>query len=506
MIIAVHLDRARLFRWHLALVDALQERGHSVIVRFRDNAEPLPTSLTTILDFDRVRTHTGSERFSTHMCPEAFSTHERSGAHSPDLSIDISVSSRVKHIDGRVLRPFYNGESKDYVLFHTLLEGRAPHLSALDTNGMRTWDIGLPAIETPTRLAPSLDQVASRLVEGLIKIVAGIAAGELAPVPHESSTTDLSAQSILQAAGTFASARTRRKAANVRDRLTGNSPRWHVAWRQVAGDSVMPGHLNLSDFRILAEDGKRFYADPFIFIHDGTRHVFIEELPDATGTGIISHFIISKDGEASQPKPVLTRPFHLSYPFVFAHGGEIWMMPEQSASGGLDLYRAAPFPGTWVQETRLIVGALHDATLFEHDGLFWIAAGMQALQSSSWDGLSLYWSRALKGPWTAHTRNPVLIDARSARPAGPLWRDDKGQLIRPAQDCSTVYGGRMTLKAITELTPERFREEEIGQIQFGFGQQLFGPHTIGRAGGIEVVDIYARPGAIRAGYRNPTTL
>ncbi len=510
MFIAVHLDQARLFRWHWALIKALRERGHEVSVQFRDTSEPLPTSLTAILDFDHVRTRAAPDRFSTHLSAAAFAGEaappSASRASAPDVSIDLSVASRVKRIDGRVLRVCYDGEPKDYALFHALLDGRAPQLSVLDTEGMRHWMIGLPALEMPSRLAPSLDQTTSRLVEGLLRIIARISAGEHAPVPHETSSEELSGQSILQAAGSFASRRALRKAASLRDRITGNAPRWHVAFRRVGDEAPKAASLNLSDFKILPDDGKRFYADPFIFVHDRVRHVFVEELPDDTGTGIISHFQISDDGEASRPHPVLKQPFHLSYPFVFERDGTIYMLPEQSAAGGLDLYRAQSFPHTWVHDARLIDGHLHDATLFEHGGLLWIAAGTQALQSSTWDALSLFWATSLKGPWTPHEKNPVRIDARSARPAGPLWRDVRGHLIRPAQDCSGGYGSRLTLSVIRDLTPQTFDEEPAGIIEFGGGLPLLGPHTIGRGGGFEVIDLYARPGAIRAGYRTPTTL
>ncbi len=505
MHIAAHLDRARVFRWHLALIKALEAAGHSVIVRFRDTSEPLPTSLTAILDFDRVRTHAGIERYATRMSPDAFAQYLVEQSTPVELSIDLSVSSRVRRIDGRVLRAFYDGEPKDYTLFHALLDQRAPHLTVLDTDSMRTWDIGLPALETPMRLGPSLDQVTSRLVEGLTAIVARIAAGERAPIPHEAASSDLPGQSMLQSASGFASARARRKLVNVRDRITGDAPRWHVAWRKVFSETPDAAVLDLSEFRILAEDGKRFYADPFVFVHNATCHVFIEELPDTTGIGVISHFVIGGDGEATRPRCVLEEPHHLSYPLVFARDGQIWMLPEQAAGGGLDLYRADPFPDRWVKEARLIDGRLHDATLFEHDGLLWIAAGSEAPQSSTWDALSLYWASSLTGPWTAHARNPVLVDARSSRPAGPLWRDG-GRLLRPAQDCSGGYGSRLTIAAITELSPTAFAQEVLGHIQFGASHRLLGPHTICRGGGYEVVDIYARPGAILAGYRSPTTI
>ena len=501
MQIAVHLDRARLFRWHLALIETLSAAGHMVSVRFRDTSDPLPTSLTAILDFDRVRNRSSSDRFSTHLKPSAFAPIAVDSGIEPAVTLDLSSAANIQRLPGRVLRPAYDGSPKDYALFHALLDRRAPRLTIWDSAASEPIAIGTPALEQPSRLANSLDQATSRLVEGLARYVDELDEDDVVtalPAVVHPTTAD---RSILNSAGGFLSARAIRKFGRARDKLAGSGPRWHVAWRAIdATTSIQPGHLNLADFSVLTDDGYRFYADPFLFEHDGQCHLFVEELPNATGTGVISHCVRDRSGAFSRPAPVLKTQFHLSYPYVFKHDGEIWMMPEQSAAGGLDLYRCVNFPDTWVHARRLIDGRIHDATLFEHDGRLWIAAGCEAYQSSTWDGLSLFWATSLLGPWQPHARNPVIIDARSARPAGPLWRQGEA-LYRPAQDCSGGYGGALTLKRITTLTPDAFTEETAGSLSFPDAQNLLGPHTIGRAGGIEVIDLYARPSAIRAAFR-----
>ena len=257
-------------------------------------------------------------------------------------------------------------------------------------------------------------------------------------------------------------------------------------------------HYAVGQFRTLDDAAASYFADPFLFVHQGSTHIFVEEVPNATGRGIISHFTLDARGMPSKPSAVLDTGSHLSYPQVFEHGGAIYMMPESSAAGGLDLYRATTFPLAWEKVGRLIEGRIHDATLFGHEGRLWIAAGSETLQSSSWDGLSLYYADRLEGPWSPHHLNPVLIDAAGARPAGPLWRDAQGSLVRPAQDCTRGYGGALTLKRILELSPARFREEPMGTVAFGEAG-ILGPHTIGRAGGFEV-DRSLRPAGRSQGW------
>lgn len=501
MRIRVHLDSARLFRWHLVLFRHLEEQGHNPAISFVNTREPLPTSLTALFDYDRARNRAGDDRFSTRLNRRDFAELARPGPQDEELTLDLSTASRIEKQTGRVLRPLYDGSLKDYALFHALLQRRAPRLSLSDSIATNTlWDIGLPAIETPWRIATAYDQVTSRLVQGILTTLVRIVSGE-PPAAAPPARKELAARSsILPAASSYASQRAARKLSRLKDKMSGDAPKWHVAWRAIpAGSTPQPGTLSIADFKILPDDGKRYFADPFVLVRDGRRHVFVEEVPDATGRGRIAHFEIGLDGRASQPRTVLEAPYHLSYPFVFVHDGDVWMLPESAAGGGLDLYRAIRFPETWEKVARLIGTPLHDATLFERHGLYWIAASSQMLQSATWDALSLYSAERLLGPWQAHARNPVLVDASAARPAGALWTGDGGALVRPAQDCSRIYGGRLTLRRIERLVAARLTETTLGTLSFAPASEIGGPHTLSRGGGLEIIDVFARPSVLRAG-------
>jgi len=505
MQICVHLDAARLYRWHLALLAALAQDGHEVAVSFGDTPEPLPISLTALMDYDRARAGAGGERFSTLLRPEAFASWPRYAGGGYDVMIDLSSASAIKTHPGRVVRPLYNGSFKDYALLHAILDQEAPVLSVSDSvTRDHVWAIGRPAIETPWRPAYSMDNITSRLAEGLVHIANRIARGEAPKDPLPAGRSPAARGSILPAACAFAGKRFARKWARIVALLAGNEARWHVAWRKIplqAATRLASRELQLAAFRLLEDGGQRYFADPFLFVQTGTAHVFVEELPKATGKGIISHFTLAPDGTPSPVSPVLEAETHLSYPFVFEHEGAIYMLPESSAAGALDLYRARRFPHEWEKCARLIEDPVHDATLFPHEGRLWIAAGSESFQSSSWDGLSLFYADALTGPWRAHPMNPVLIDAAAARPAGVLWRDDAGRLIRPAQDCSDGYGSRLTLRAVTRLDPEGFAEVNVGTLFFPPRSGILGPHTLSCGGGFEITDLFAPPSALRAGYR-----
>ena len=117
-----------------------------------------------------------------------------------------------------------------------------------------------------------------------------------------------------------------------------------------------------------------FWADPFCWSIDGRFFVFFEEFPFAKRRGHISAMALDADGSpAGEPVRVLEEPYHLSYPFLFEYGGELYMIPEKARTRRVDLYRCVRLPDRWQFVKTLIDGVvLSDPTLFEHEGRWWL--------------------------------------------------------------------------------------------------------------------------------------
>jgi hypothetical protein len=242
---------------------------------------------------------------------------------------------------------------------------------------------------------------------------------------------------------------------------------------------------------VLPDDGERYYADPFVMILGGQAHLFVEEFPYSTGKGLISHSLIGADGRLGPPKPVLEASSHLSYPFVFQRGAEVYMIPESGGAGQIRLYRAERFPDRWTLDRVLIDGVeASDATLVEHEGRLWLFAALSDGGASSWDALGLFYADDLHGSWRAHERNPVLVDVSAARPGG-AFVPYSGQLRRVAQDCSAGYGSGMTICAVETLDPENYSQRVLTRLAPPPGTGARAAHTINRCADIEVMDFLA---------------
>lgn len=267
---------------------------------------------------------------------------------------------------------------------------------------------------------------------------------------------------------------------------------WCVAYRRSESNEVPNVDLNPATFSILPCDYGRFYADPILFRHNGSTTIFFEDYDYATARGRISYVSLSAEGRSSEPREALTRPYHLSYPFVFSNGDDTFMIPETSANRTVELYQAEAFPDRWKLRSILMHGIeVADATPFfdERSGLWWLFGTVTELGSSSYDSLSVFFSESLDGPWHPHAMNPVKFDPSSSRPAGPLVGQE-GRLLRPAQDSTHGYGSGLAWCEIKELTPNSFHEEVVARLFAPAGYQ--GVHTYSRGGGFEAIDYQRR--------------
>jgi len=566
--VVLKLDRGRLWGWHAALRDHLAAvPGVSVEIAVDASsglARPLPSAVRQVFSLERLGGRVAHPAFAA-LDPQLLGAVPTGDPQRPSPQFIIDLASTTLPVvtqpatppTPRTLIPLYDGQPGEDAMWAALLAGRQPHLAAYDSAADSAADvggvidIGQCAIETPHALQRAAASVVVRLIEGLAHVVTGrlTARENLTARGRTVASVGLGAAAII--VGRKLSANARR----VTDRVRG-AEQWSVAWASREAGSAWPSerllgqgaqstmHLDPRDYRLLPDDGRRYYADPFVFEHNGEVHLFVEELPYATNRGIISATTLPNDGAPpATPQPVLETAYHLSYPQVFARDGEIWMLPEQNQSGALILYRAKRFPDAWQPAATLIDEPLHDATVFDHGGRLWIAATHEgpvfdgSRWGSSWDALALYHAPHLLGPWTRHAGSPVLIDAATARAAGPMFHAADGTLMRPVQDCSTGYGMALGLARIDRLDDDSYAQTMIGRMAFADGRIAFadgsgndgsgndgsgndgsgndgggidgggitGPHTLSRLGSrtkcIEAIDVFGRRNALAKAFR-----
>lgn len=201
----------------------------------------------------------------------------------------------------------------------------------------------------------------------------------------------------------------------------------------------------------------RFVADPFMVRHDNTWYMFFEVLNASSGKGEIAYATSDDALHWKYGKIILNEPFHLSYPQVFLHDGEYYMIPESYQAYGVRLYKAARFPDQWVAVKQLVEGRFVDATILRHDESWWLFTA----NFNRNDSLYLFFADSLTGLWTEHPRSPVVSgDPNIARPGGSVLTYNS-KLYRFAQDDYPEYGNQLWGFEITLLTKTDYAERPL---------------------------------------------
>jgi len=265
---------------------------------------------------------------------------------------------------------------------------------------------------------------------------------------------------------------------------------WAIAFR--LSQEPVP-HTTLYRFKERWPAVGTSWADPFPVEDQDGYSVFLEEYDHATLRGRIGVARITREGAFEKPVPVLERPYHLSYPFVFQWRGKWFMMPESSQASRLEIFSARRFPCEWTPEAVLFDSLQAvDSTLVEIEGRWWLFTTMSPHQTTrNYDELHAFHGSTPFGPWTPHRRNPVKSDARSARAAGAFfWKGNA--LYRPSQDCSGRYGSAMVINRVDQLTPDVFQETVVARVEPHWRAGLSGTHTLNSCSGLTVIDFRHR--------------
>ena len=273
--------------------------------------------------------------------------------------------------------------------------------------------------------------------------------------------------------------------ARINSRLKGSTPHWFLAIRK---RSSQRSFEDVSGYKIITPPPDRFYADPFLIKRDGRNFLFFEDLRYSEGRALISCAELDSDGNLGEIVEVLRCPYHLSYPFVFEHEGEMYMIPESKQNRTVELYRATEFPYRWELDTVLLrdIHAV-DSTIHKQDGKLWMFLGISNGRYSNCDELTIFHADTLRGPWTPHRNGPVVSDVRRARPAGALFYH-QGRLIRPSQDCGKAYGYALNFSEVLTINEEEYEERPVSRVEPGWVKGNLGTHTYASSEDFEVID------------------
>jgi hypothetical protein len=317
----------------------------------------------------------------------------------------------------------------------------------------------------------NLVSLQARAFPYLRTIIARMAAHDLQPIAKTNAGSSPPHKNDLLTYGIRTARRSLGKSLRVR---TGREFNWQVAVSRRRWSECEFG----SGF-VIPNPSRGFLADPFTINVEGVDYLFVEEFGFDSQKGVISAYRVDEHG-AERIGVVLEEPYHLSFPFVFQHDGDIYMVPESGSDRSIRLYGTSSFPSEW-SEVKVLMSDVPavDTVIFEHDSLWWMLTTIQgegpALNNAE---LHAFYATDPLGDWTPHKKNPVVMNALKGRNGGFL-RDIDGTPCRVAQVPGfTFYGAASEIYRIEEISPENYRERLLRRVQPDFFPKLDGTHHL----------------------------
>ena len=264
-----------------------------------------------------------------------------------------------------------------------------------------------------------------------------------------------------------------------------------IALRKRADSSILSDPSFAADY-VIPATYRKWAADPILVDHEDKTYLFYEAVHNEKGR--IEVVSIDAECRPSEPVVILEDACHYSYPFVFKHQNEWYMIPESSASEEVRLYKATAFPYKWELSTVLLRQKSVDTTVFLHNGTqylltYLITAGSECVIPQAyrmdWEGeiptLELI-------PWDVY-------NGLTCRGAGPVFEiDNRG--IRPAQiNKDQQYGNAVVFYEIN-VQNSKYQESEIVRLSpesvKAKSFYLDGLHTYTQSAKFEAIDIRCR--------------
>jgi hypothetical protein len=229
----------------------------------------------------------------------------------------------------------------------------------------------------------------------------------------------------------------------------------------------------------------RFLADPFVITKQGKTVIFVEDYDFKNSRGKISAYEV-KGNSYMELGIVLEEDFHLAYPFLFRHNGDLYMVPESRESKQIRLYKCVDFPLKW-ELNKVLVDDIDsvDTSVFKYGDRWWLFTNKDSSELGDYSSeLHIFYANAPDSSnWQAHPLNPVIFDSLHARNGGLIIDEDGIYRVFQSQGFDT-YGETMGVAKISELTPFSYCEQVLFDIPAKFFKGIRGTHTYSYESGL----------------------
>lgn len=244
---------------------------------------------------------------------------------------------------------------------------------------------------------------------------------------------------------------------------------WFIAWRRIGDES----------YNLVDNPCGFWLADPLVYEDEDSAWLFVEAFDVKEGYGKLA-VLPFDDGAFGDFELILDSGSHLSYPFVFNHGGKRYMIPESSAAAEMALYVADDFPFGWRKLATLLEGPYVDTSVYgDTAGRVWGCSYHVEAREFIRFTLDMD-SFALTVEKRTYDSDGLL------RPGGRVFRENAERFF-PTQNNRYFYGQSLLLR---DLSSERVVREILpADVKTADGRAFRRLHTYSRTASFEAVDL-----------------
>ncbi|GAA4087060.1 hypothetical protein GCM10022392_05040 [Mucilaginibacter panaciglaebae] len=217
----------------------------------------------------------------------------------------------------------------------------------------------------------------------------------------------------------------------------------------------------LQNINWLKEDTSLYAADPFVLVKNAKIYIFYEDLRKTFSNGKIN---VIQDLSFTTKKNVsgLSTCGHMSYPYIFQEGNDVYCIPETSSLKEVRLYKFTNDHFTEVSPCAVLIEGQEfiDTSIFKYQDRYWLVTSVKGQPQNNY----IYYSSKLAGPYKAHKLNPLPADETGGRGAGSVFMSN-GKLYRPTQNTKVRYGYSVIINRIDSLTTKSYSTKPIFEIR-----------------------------------------
>lgn len=260
---------------------------------------------------------------------------------------------------------------------------------------------------------------------------------------------------------------------------------WELAYGSTPADIASGKNILKEMHEIKNPYRSKWFADPFILdVTDNEIELLVEEFDDCVKRGRIAKIRIDRQTDTiTDCKIVLDLKTHLSFPVIYRIDGNIYVHPENSASGSSYIYKYDKATEMLVEAELMLDEPVTDAIIKKINNEYYMFA--TKLPEPNGNIMHIYKSDSFVGGY----KEVYSIQYKDyhARMGGDFIINN-GKNYRIAQDCNGAYGKGLIIESF-ELKTEEFSGKTVKEIYMPFFSKYEGIHTYNTYGDYYIVDL-----------------